>query len=170
MVAVALVCFGLLSYLAMRSNDGPMALLYGDLDLREASQVIDQLDKAHIAHKTEAGGSRVLVVRAIRSIVLVYLLAKEGLPSGGSIGYEIFDRSDGLTANSFQQGIAQTRALEGESSPAPFVPFRASARPGYTSSCRGASHLPGNVRKPRRVSSSRWPVPPASIAKARRRS
>ena len=113
MGAVALVCFGLLSYLAMRSNDGPMALLYGDLDLREASQVIDQLDKAHIAHKTEAGGSRVLVSsdQVDRARLL---LAKEGLPSGGSIGYEIFDRSDGLTANSFQQGIAQTRALEGE--------------------------------------------------------
>ena len=88
MAAVAMICFGLLSYLAMRSNDGPMALLYGDLDLREASQVIDQLDKAHIAHKTEAGGSRVLVSsdQVDRARLL---LAKEGLPSGGSIGYEI---------------------------------------------------------------------------------
>ena len=113
MAAVAMICFGLLSYLAMRSSDGPMALLYGDLDLREASQVIDQLDKAHIPHKTEGGGSRVLVAgdQVDRARLL---LAKEGLPSGGSIGYEIFDRSDGLTANSFQQGIAQTRALEGE--------------------------------------------------------
>ena len=42
------------------------------------------------------------------------MLAKEGLPSGGSIGYEIFDRSDGLTASGFQQAISQTRALEGE--------------------------------------------------------
>jgi flagellar M-ring protein FliF len=42
------------------------------------------------------------------------LLAKDGLPSGGSIGYEIFDRSDSLTASTFQQGISQTRAMEGE--------------------------------------------------------
>ena len=113
MGAVAMICFGLLSFLTLRSNEGPMALLYGDLDLREASQVIDQLDKAHISHKSEAGGSRVLVAgdQVDRARLL---LAKEGLPSGGSIGYEIFDRSDGLTANSFQQGIAQTRALEGE--------------------------------------------------------
>ncbi|MDP9097100.1 MAG: flagellar M-ring protein FliF, partial [Pseudomonadota bacterium] len=61
MAAVAMICFGLLSYLAMRSSDGPMALLYGDLDLREAAQVTDQLDKAHIGHKIEAGGSRILV-------------------------------------------------------------------------------------------------------------
>ena len=108
-----MLCFGLLSYLAMRSDEGPMALLYADLDLREAGQVVDQLEKAHIGHRLEAGGSRVLVPgdQVDRARLL---LAKEGLPSGGSIGYEIFDRSDGLTANNFQQGIAQTRAMEGE--------------------------------------------------------
>ena len=42
------------------------------------------------------------------------LLAREGLPSGGSIGYEIFDRGDGLAATQFQQTINETRALEGE--------------------------------------------------------
>jgi flagellar M-ring protein FliF len=42
------------------------------------------------------------------------LLAKDALPSGGSIGYEIFDRGDGFTTNEFQQGINQLRALEGE--------------------------------------------------------
>ena len=35
-------------------------------------------------------------------------------PSGGSVGYEIFDRSDGLVATEFQQKINETRALEGE--------------------------------------------------------
>ncbi len=113
MAAVAVICLALLSYLAMRNTDGPMALLYGDLDLREAAQLNDQLDKAHIAHKTEGGGTRVLVASDQVDKARL-LLAKEGLPSGGSIGYEIFDRSDGLTANSFQQGIAQTRAMEGE--------------------------------------------------------
>ena len=34
--------------------------------------------------------------------------------AGGSIGYEIFDRSDGLAATEFQQKINETRALEGE--------------------------------------------------------
>jgi len=110
---VAAISLGLLGYLAMRDDAGPMALLYADLDMREAGQVVDQLDKAHIPHRTEAGGSRLLVPgdQVDRARLL---LAKDGLPSGGSIGYEIFDRSDGLTANSFQQGIAQTRAMEGE--------------------------------------------------------
>lgn len=113
MAAVAVISLGLLSFLALRDTTGPMALLYADLDLREAGQMAEQLDKAHIPHHSEANGSRMLVPldQVDRARLL---LAKEGLPSGGSVGNEIFDRSDGLTANSFQQQITQTRALEGE--------------------------------------------------------
>ena len=113
LAAVALVSLGLVGALALHTGSEPMSLLYADLELREAGQVVEQLDKAHIAHRTEGGGTRILVPsdQVDRARML---LAKEGLPSGGSIGYEIFDRSDGLTASAFQQSISQTRALEGE--------------------------------------------------------
>jgi flagellar M-ring protein FliF len=113
MAAVTLVSFGLLGFLMFRGGDGPMALLYADLELREAGQIVDQLERARIPRQIEAGGTRVLVpVDQVAHARL--LLAKEGLPSGGSIGYEIFDRGDSLTASGFQQGINQTRAMEGE--------------------------------------------------------
>ena len=113
MAAVSLELLGLLGWLATRGGDAPMALLYADLDLREAGQVVDQLDRAKIPRQVDGGGARVLVPsdQVARARLL---LAKEGLPSGGSIGYEIFDRSDALTATGFQQGISQTRAMEGE--------------------------------------------------------
>ena len=113
MAAVSLVLLGLLGWLAMRGGDAPMALLYADLDLREAGQVVDQLDRAKIPRQVDGGGARILVPsdQVARARLL---LAKEGLPSGGSIGYEIFDRGDALTATGFQQGISQTRAMEGE--------------------------------------------------------
>jgi flagellar M-ring protein FliF len=41
-------------------------------------------------------------------------LASEGIPAGGSIGYEIFDRADALGTTNFVQQINQIRALEGE--------------------------------------------------------
>src|SRR2546427_483301 len=41
-------------------------------------------------------------------------LAEAGLPKGGGVGYEIFDKSDTLGATSFVQNINQLRALEGE--------------------------------------------------------
>src|SRR5689334_19084589 len=41
-------------------------------------------------------------------------LAEGGLPKGGGIGYEIFDKSDALGATSFVQNINHLRAMEGE--------------------------------------------------------
>ena len=110
---VAVLSLGLIGFLALHDGSAAMSLLYGDLDLREAGQVADSLDRARIPHQIADGGSRILVPsdQVARARML---LAKDGLPSGGSIGYEIFDRSDNLTASTFQQGINQTRAMEGE--------------------------------------------------------
>ena len=41
-------------------------------------------------------------------------LAESGLPKGGGVGYEIFDKSDALGATTFIQNINHLRALEGE--------------------------------------------------------
>jgi flagellar M-ring protein FliF len=41
-------------------------------------------------------------------------LAEGGLPKGGGVGYEIFDKSDALGTTSFVQNINHLRALEGE--------------------------------------------------------
>jgi flagellar M-ring protein FliF len=113
MAAVAVGMLGLLAVLALHGNTQPMALLYSELDMREAGQMGEQLDRQHIAHSIGAAGTEILVP-ADQVAQARLLLAKEGLPSGGSVGYELFDRADGLTASSFQQSISQTRALEGE--------------------------------------------------------
>jgi len=41
-------------------------------------------------------------------------MATEGLPSGGSVGYSLFDNSDNLGTSSFVQNVNLLRALEGE--------------------------------------------------------
>jgi flagellar M-ring protein FliF len=113
MLAVGTGLLGLFGLLVLRGGSEPMALLYGDLDLRDSAQVTDQLSHQHIPFRIAANGSQVLVPADQVAQARVGL-AKEGLPSGGSIGYEIFDRSDGLAATEFQQQINETRALEGE--------------------------------------------------------
>lgn len=113
MGAVGLGVLLLLAVLALRGGQSHYALLYGDLDLRDSGQVVDALTRQHIAYQLGAGGAQVLVpVEDVARARL--LLAKDGLPSGGSVGYEIFDRGDSLTASEFQQQINETRALEGE--------------------------------------------------------
>ncbi len=116
LVALGLVAAGmmaLLTVIATRGGNDRMALLYSDLDMREAGQMADALDRAHIAHQMNGAGTELLVPADDVSRARL-LLARENLPSGGSIGYEIFDRGDGMTASQFQQSINQTRALEGE--------------------------------------------------------
>jgi flagellar M-ring protein FliF len=113
MGAVALGMLGMLALMVLRGGSEPMALLYGDLDLRDASQVVDQLTRQHIPYRIAGNGSQIMVA-ADQVPEARLALAKEGLPAGGSVGYEIFDRSDGLAATEFQQKINQTRALEGE--------------------------------------------------------
>jgi flagellar M-ring protein FliF len=114
LAVVSAAMLGLLGVLMLRGGGADhMALLYADLDLREAAQISDRLDAAHIPHQAVGGGAQIMVP-ADQVTRARLLLAKDALPSGGSIGYEIFDRGDGFTTNEFQQGINQLRALEGE--------------------------------------------------------
>ena len=113
MGAVALGMLGMLALMVLRGGTEPMALLYGDLDLRDSAQVVEQLTRRHIPYRIAGNGSQILVPAEQVAEARV-ALAREGLPAGGSVGYEIFDRSDGLAATEFQQKINETRALEGE--------------------------------------------------------
>lgn len=113
MGVVAVGLLGLLGMLALRGGNDRMALLYSELDAREAGQIVDILDKQKIPHQLGAGGTQILVP-ADQVARLRVTLARDGLPSGGSIGYELLDRGDGITQSQFQQKIAETRALEGE--------------------------------------------------------
>ncbi|CAH0315435.1 flagellar basal-body MS-ring/collar protein FliF [Roseomonas sp. CECT 9278] len=108
-----LAVLGLLAWLVMRASVPPMALLYADLDPRDAGQVVASLERARVPHRIEAGGSRILAPEdQIPRLRLT--LAREGLPQGGSVGYEIFDRGESLTTTPFQQDVNRLRALEGE--------------------------------------------------------
>ncbi len=114
MGAVAVGVLGLLALLVARGGSSDqMALLYGDLDPREAAQVTEHLNRRHIRYKLAGGGTQILVP-ADQIPDTRLLLAREGLPSGGTIGYELFDRGDGLAFTEFQQKINETRAMEGE--------------------------------------------------------
>lgn len=109
-LGVAAFSITLLSVYATRE---PMALLYGDLDLREASSITAQLDKQRVPYELRMGGHEILIPANQVSRARI-MLAREGLPSGGTIGYEIFDNENSLTATQAQQQINRLRALEGE--------------------------------------------------------
>jgi flagellar M-ring protein FliF len=108
----ALVLVGL-GVLVMRAGTPPMALLYGDLEARDAGAVVAALERQRVPFRLAAGGTQVMVP-AEDVPRLRLMLAREGLPAGGSIGNELFDRGEGLTTTPFQQEMNRLRALEGE--------------------------------------------------------
>ncbi|MBB2171413.1 flagellar basal-body MS-ring/collar protein FliF [Gluconacetobacter asukensis] len=113
MGAAAAVLLAAIGIFASRSSGQSMALLYGGVDLNEAAHMVDDLTKAHIATRTSNDGTSIYVPQDQVANARL-LLAKDGLPSGGSIGYELFDKSATLTSTQFEQTINETRAMEGE--------------------------------------------------------
>ena len=90
-----------------------MTLLYSGLDPSDSGQIVQRLDAQGVPYELRGDGSQIYAA-ADQVAKLRLSLAAEGIPAGGSIGYEIFDRADALGTTNFVQQINQNRALEGE--------------------------------------------------------
>ncbi|KQW83083.1 flagellar basal-body MS-ring/collar protein FliF [Brevundimonas sp. Root1279] len=97
----------------LRIGQAPDALLYSNLDLREASEITTALDSAGIKYSSKGDGSTIFVSRDQVGEARL-LVAGKGLVTSGSVGYEIFDNQSVLGQTEFQQNLNEKRALEGE--------------------------------------------------------
>lgn len=97
----------------LRIGQAPDALLYSNLDLREASEITTALDGAGIKYSSKGDGSTIFVSRDQVGEARL-LVAGKGLVTSGSVGYEIFDNQSVLGQTEFQQNLNEKRALEGE--------------------------------------------------------
>ena len=91
----------------------PQSLLYSNLDLKEASEITTNLSQAGIKYEARGDGSVIMVNRDDVARARM-MLASKGLPTSGSVGYEIFDNAPALGQTELVQNIEQQRALEGE--------------------------------------------------------
>jgi flagellar M-ring protein FliF len=116
LAAMLATFFGLIIFfifIAARSNAPGMTLLYGDLSVSDSTEIAAKLDTVNIPYQLSADGKQVLVPQ--RNVGKArMLLAQDGLPHQGSVGYEIFDQKQSFGVTSFQQNINALRALEGE--------------------------------------------------------
>lgn len=99
---------------ALSMNLGqPKALLYANLDLKEAGTITQSLDQAGVKYEVKGDGSTIMVPRdQVASTRL--MLSSKGLPTAGSVGYEIFDTNNTMGQTDFVQQLNRQRALEGE--------------------------------------------------------
>ena len=90
-----------------------MSVLFSDLSSQDASAIVKDLDQRNIRYEASADGQTIRVAKADVPKLRMELAGK-GIPSGGGVGYEIFDKGDAFSSTSFVQGINHLRALEGE--------------------------------------------------------
>lgn len=87
-------------------------VIYSDLDLRDAANVIARLKELNIPYEIREEG-RAIAVPKSRADEARLGLAEKNLPVGGAVGWEIFDESR-LGATDFDRRIQLIRAISGE--------------------------------------------------------
>jgi flagellar M-ring protein FliF len=113
MIAVTAALIGFFAFVIMRVTTPQMTTLFTDLSVEDSSSIIKDLERQGIQFELRNEGSIIMVPKD-KVTRLRMKLAEGGLPKGGGIGYEVFDKSDALGTTSFVQNINHLRALEGE--------------------------------------------------------
>jgi len=113
MVAVTVALIGFFAFVIMRVTTPQMTTLFTDLSMEDSSSIIKDLERQGIPFELRNEGSIIMVPKD-KVTRLRMKLAEGGLPKGGGVGYEIFDKSDALGTTSFVQNVNHLRALEGE--------------------------------------------------------
>src|SRR5881398_636458 len=86
--------------------------LFTNLAEQDASAIVEALGAERVPFRLEDGG-RAILVPAERLYELRLALASRGLPEGGGVGFELFDRQT-LGQTDFLQRLNYQRALQGE--------------------------------------------------------
>ena len=113
MAAVTLALIGFFSFLMVRMTTPQMVPLFTDLSFDDSASIIKDLERQAVPYQLKSDGAIIMVPK--ESVARLRMkLAESGLPKGGGVGYEIFDKTDALGATTFVQNINHLRALEGE--------------------------------------------------------
>jgi len=109
---LALVLMLLVLSPLMMQKSTEYAVAYTGLSPEDAAAITSRLREQGIPYRLSAGES-IIRVPADRVHDVRLDMASAGLPSGGTVGFEIFD-STNLTMTDFSQQLNYRRALEGE--------------------------------------------------------
>ncbi len=109
-VSVILIVFAGLIGLIMWANTPQYAVLFSNLSDEDASLIIQKLKDMKVKYRLSGN---VIKVPENKVNELRINLAAMGLPKGGGVGFEVFDKSK-LGMTEFMEKINYLRALEGE--------------------------------------------------------
>jgi flagellar M-ring protein FliF len=111
-IGAVLAAVSIIAAIVASTSSQPMAVLFSDLDPKDAGTIVEKLKEQAVPYELADGGATIRVPES-RVYELRLALAREGLPSSSTVGYEIFDRTN-LGMSDFVQKLNHKRALEGE--------------------------------------------------------
>ena len=112
LAVVALVCAGIFGAIILQARHADYRLLYANMANGDGAEVVRWLKEQKVPYRLENNGTTILIP-ADQVYEARLQMAGSGLPRGGGVGFEIFDKqSFGMT--DFSQKVNYLRALQGE--------------------------------------------------------
>ncbi len=112
LAAVSAITIGLFAFIIIKAQTADYQLLYGNLADTDASAVVEWLKGHNIPYKLTNNGKNISI--PVKDVYETRLsLAATGLPQGGGVGFEIFDKQS-FALTDFVQKVNYSRALQGE--------------------------------------------------------
>ncbi|WP_322998377.1 flagellar basal-body MS-ring/collar protein FliF [Castellaniella sp.] len=109
-LAAAVVALLVVASMWMREPD--YKTLFSNVESRDGGAIVSVLNQRNVPYKFADNGATILVP-ADQVYALRLQLAEQGLPRGGSVGFELLDKPQ-FGASQFTEQITYQRALEGE--------------------------------------------------------
>ena len=108
-IALSVAVAGFAAVIAAKPR---MSVLFSGLEAEDAGAIAQKLDEAKVPYRTTGDGSTIEVPsNQVHQARL--RMATQGLPQGGSVGFELFDKSSfGMTE--FAERVHYQRAVQGE--------------------------------------------------------
>ena len=94
------------------ANKTNFQVVYTGLSKDDAALVVEQLKESNTSYRLTGDGTTIMVPEDIVYDVRLSM-AREGIPKGGGVGFEIFDKNEFGTTE-FVQKINKKRAIQGE--------------------------------------------------------
>lgn len=110
--AVLALSIGVFALLIFQARTADYQLLYANLQEKDAASVVSWLKGQRISYELKNGGKNIWIPAGMLYETRLEL-ASSGLPSGGGIGFEVFDKQS-FALTDFVQKVNYTRALQGE--------------------------------------------------------
>ena len=112
LAAVTVISLALFAVIIIQAKQADYQLLYANLTEKDAGSVVSWLKGQKITYQLKNGGKNIWI--AADKIYETRLdLAANSIPSGGGVGFEVFDKQS-FALTDFVQKVNYTRALQGE--------------------------------------------------------